>query len=88
MLCLTASLLSCIQTNTTYAAKMLNGVMSKYFVDEMSTILDDGRKVTHEKLASRVEAVLDDDKFWKKVKGLAEVSVPAFESFATESDAI
>ncbi|EPQ27210.1 uncharacterized protein PFL1_05133 [Pseudozyma flocculosa PF-1] len=52
------------------AAKMSSTVMSGYFVDEMSTILDEGRKVTHEKLAARVEDQLEDSKTWKKVKGL------------------
>lgn len=49
---------------------MTSGVMSKYFVDEMSGILDDDRKVTHEKLASRIEDKLEDKGFWKKVRNL------------------
>ncbi|KAN0062886.1 FACT complex subunit spt16 [Thecaphora frezii] len=59
------------------AAKMSSSVMSGYFVDEMSTILDEGRKVTHEKLAARVEDQLEDTKAWKKVKGLegADISL-------------
>ncbi|PWY99374.1 putative SPT16-general chromatin factor [Testicularia cyperi] len=53
-----------------YAAKMSSAVMSGYFENEMSTILDEGKKVTHEQLSERVEARLDDTKLWKKVKGL------------------
>lgn len=44
--------------------------MSKYFVDELASILDDNIKVTHEKLAARVEDKLEDKVFWKKVRNL------------------
>lgn len=57
------------------AAKMTSRVMSTKFVDEISDILDGGKKVTHEKLAGRLEEVLDDDKFWKKAKGLADADM-------------
>lgn len=49
--------------------------MSKFFVDEMSSILDDSKKVTHEKLATRVEDKLEDKAFWKKVRGLDSVDL-------------
>jgi len=49
---------------------MSSGIMSKYFIDEMSSILDDNKKVTHEKLAQRVEDKLEDKAIWKKVRGL------------------
>lgn len=52
------------------AARMTSGIMSKYFVDEMSNILDDDRKITHEKLAGRIEDKLEDKAFWKKIRGL------------------
>lgn len=61
--------------NVRMAAKMTSRVMSAYFVDEISDILDSGKKVTHEKLASRIESVLDDDKFWKKQKGLQDADM-------------
>ena len=57
------------------AARMSSGIMSKYFVDEMSSVLDDNKKVTHEKLASRVEDKLEDKAFWKKVRGLDSVDI-------------
>lgn len=53
-----------------YASRMSSAVMSGYFENEMSTILDEGRKVTHEQLSERIEGKLDDTKMWKKVKGL------------------
>ncbi|CAO1629005.1 unnamed protein product [Parajaminaea phylloscopi] len=61
--------------NVRTAAKMTSKVMSGYFVDEISNILDSGKKITHEKLAARVEAVLDNDAFWKKAKGLQEADM-------------
>lgn len=39
--------------------------MNKFFVDEMSEIIDDEKKVSHAQLASKIEAKLDDDKFFK-----------------------
>ncbi len=53
-----------------YASKMSSAVMSGYFENEMSTILDEGKKVTHEQLSERIEGKLDDSKMWKKVKSL------------------
>ncbi|PWN36127.1 putative SPT16-general chromatin factor [Meira miltonrushii] len=52
------------------ASRMSSGIMSKYFVDEMSTTLDDDKKVSHEKLAARVEDKLEDKALWKKVRNL------------------
>lgn len=57
------------------AARMSSGIMSKYFVDEMSSVLDDNKKITHEKLAARVEDHLEDKAFWKKVRGLDSVDI-------------
>lgn len=56
------------------AGRMASSVMSKYFVDELSVVLDENKKTTHEKLAAKVENVLDNDGFWKKVKNLGDVS--------------
>ena len=53
---------------------MASSVMSKYFVDELSVVLDENKKTTHEKLAAKVENVLDNDGFWKKIKNLGDVS--------------
>ena len=54
---------------------MTTGILRDYFVDEMSTILDEGKKTTHEKLAARIEEKLDDSNFWKKVKGLQDTDL-------------
>ncbi|KAF8468318.1 FACT complex subunit-domain-containing protein [Kalaharituber pfeilii] len=47
------------------AARSCVGIMNRYFVDEMSEIIDDEKKVTHTALASKMEGKLDDDKFFK-----------------------
>ena len=47
------------------ASRSCVGIMNKYFVDEMSEIIDDEKKVTHAQLASKIESKLDDDKFFK-----------------------
>lgn len=57
------------------AAKMTSKVMGNYFVDQIFDILDSGKKISHEKLAGRIEAVLDDEKFWGKVKGLQDADM-------------
>lgn len=54
---------------------MATGVMSRYFIEEIGNILDDGKKVTHDKLSEKVERVLDNTAFWKKVKGLGEADL-------------
>ncbi|GAA95631.1 uncharacterized protein L969DRAFT_615408 [Mixia osmundae IAM 14324] len=52
-------------TNERIAAKMSSHLMVK-FADEMTSIIDQEQKVSHEKLASRIEAMLEDQKAWKK----------------------
>lgn len=47
------------------AARSCVGIMNKYFVDEMSEIIDDEKNVTHEALASKIEAKVDEEKFFK-----------------------
>ena len=42
--------------------------MTEYFVDEMSGILDAGKKVTHKELSDRIDRKLDDGKFFAKLK--------------------
>lgn len=44
--------------------------MSDYFVDEMSRLLDEERQVTHKALASRIDAKIDDAKFFNKLEKL------------------
>ncbi|KAK0558311.1 FACT complex subunit spt16 [Tilletia horrida] len=57
------------------AAKMTSAMFTNFF-NELGTILDERKKVTHEKLADRLEGRLDDQSMWKKVKGLEGVSGP------------
>ncbi|KAE8266753.1 hypothetical protein A4X09_0g5594 [Tilletia walkeri] len=59
------------------AARMTAGIFSSYFTDELGTILDERKKITHEKFADRVEKRLDDQALWKKVKGIegAEINM-------------
>ncbi|TLD21546.1 hypothetical protein PspLS_09193 [Pyricularia sp. CBS 133598] len=49
------------------ASKACVALMHPYFLDEMSDILDQEKKVKHSVLAEKVEKKLDDDKFWKTV---------------------
>jgi nucleosome binding factor SPN SPT16 subunit len=44
--------------------------MSEYFVDEMSQLLDEEKKMTHKALAARVDAKIDDAKFFNKLAKL------------------
>ena len=39
--------------------------LMNYFSDEMSNIVDSEQKITHEKLADRVEQQLEVPKIWK-----------------------
>lgn len=50
------------------AAKACVALMTPYFLDEMSSILDAEKKVKHSALADKVDKKLDDDKFWKTVQ--------------------
>ncbi|KAI5800248.1 FACT complex subunit-domain-containing protein [Peziza echinospora] len=47
------------------ASRVCVGIMNQYFVDEMSTTIDDEKKITHAALAAKIEGKLDDDKFFK-----------------------
>jgi nucleosome binding factor SPN SPT16 subunit len=40
--------------------------MKDYFIDEMSTIIDEEKRVTHAQLSQKIEAKLDDDRFFKQ----------------------
>ncbi|PGH29594.1 FACT complex subunit spt16 [[Emmonsia] crescens] len=52
------------------ASRACSGLMSEYFVDEMSQLLDEEKKITHRALASKVDAKIDDGKFFKKLAKL------------------
>jgi nucleosome binding factor SPN SPT16 subunit len=49
------------------ASKACVALMTPYFLEEMSNILDQEKKVTHSALADKIDKKLDDNKFWKSV---------------------
>jgi nucleosome binding factor SPN SPT16 subunit len=50
------------------ASKACIALMNPYFVEEMSNVLDEEKKVKHSKLANDVDSKLDDNKFWTQVE--------------------
>ncbi|KAI1005200.1 FACT complex subunit [Podosphaera aphanis] len=50
------------------ASKACIVLMNPYFVEEMSNVLDEEKKVKHSALAQKVDSKLDDTKFWSKVQ--------------------
>jgi nucleosome binding factor SPN SPT16 subunit len=50
------------------ASKACVALMTPYFLDEMSNILDAEKKVKHSTLADKVDKKLDDAKFWQTVQ--------------------
>ncbi|KEZ38646.1 FACT complex subunit SPT16 [Scedosporium apiospermum] len=50
------------------SSKACVALMTPYFLEEMSNILDQEKKVKHSALADKVDKKLDDDKFWKTVQ--------------------
>ena len=44
--------------------------MSEYFVDEMSRLLDEEKQMTHKTLSMRIDAKIDDAKFFNKLAKL------------------
>jgi|SRR5579859_5720898 nucleosome binding factor SPN SPT16 subunit len=59
------------------ASKTSLALLTKFFEEEMGDIIEAERKVTHMKLAERVEAKLDDQKFLKSQKLGADVHLLA-----------
>lgn len=51
--------------------------MNPYFVEEMSNILDEEKKIKHSALANRVDSKLDDNKFWKTVELPNKLKMPS-----------
>jgi nucleosome binding factor SPN SPT16 subunit len=49
------------------ASKACTLLMSEYFVEEMSEIIDDEKKVTHKQLAEQMDKKIDDAKFFSKL---------------------
>ncbi|KAJ5220811.1 FACT complex subunit s.t1.c16 [Penicillium citrinum] len=52
------------------ASRACSGLMSEYFVDEMSRLLDEEKQMTHKALAGKVDAKIDDAKFFNKLARL------------------
>ncbi|TGO32871.1 hypothetical protein BHYA_0282g00020 [Botrytis hyacinthi] len=50
------------------SSKACTALMNPYFVEEMSGILDEEKKVKHSALANKVDGKLDDAKFWTSVE--------------------
>lgn len=59
------------------ASKACVALMTPYFLDEMSNILDSEKKVTHATLAEKVDRKLDDEKFWKTVEMPNKAKLPS-----------
>ncbi|KAJ5105144.1 hypothetical protein NUU61_002491 [Penicillium alfredii] len=52
------------------ASRACSGLMSEYFVDEMSRLLDEEKQMTHKGLAAKVDAKIDEAKFFNKLARL------------------
>ena len=50
------------------ASRAATGLLSDYFLEEMSSILDAEKNATHEDLQQKIEIKLDDAKFFKSLK--------------------
>ncbi|KAK4138089.1 SPT16-domain-containing protein [Trichocladium antarcticum] len=50
------------------SSKACVALLTPYFLDEMSNILDQDKKIKHTALADKVYNKLEDDKFWKTVE--------------------
>jgi nucleosome binding factor SPN SPT16 subunit len=59
------------------ASKACIALMNPYFVEEMSSILDEEKKVKHSALATKVDSKLDDQKFWQTVELPNKQKLPA-----------
>ncbi|PWY78389.1 SPT16-domain-containing protein [Aspergillus sclerotioniger CBS 115572] len=52
------------------ASRACSGLMSEYFVDEMSRLLDEEKQMSHKALSMRIDAKIDDAKFFNKLAKL------------------
>ncbi|KAI1308574.1 FACT complex subunit SPT16 [Xylaria venustula] len=59
------------------ASKACVALMNPYFLDQMSDILDQEKKVKHSALAQMVDSKLDDDKWWKTVELPGKQKLPS-----------
>ncbi|KAG0220695.1 FACT complex subunit spt16 [Mortierella sp. GBA43] len=60
--------------STKMATKLSSLVMKNYFIEEMSQIIDEERKITHEKFADKMENALTDERMYKQLKFPADVA--------------
>jgi nucleosome binding factor SPN SPT16 subunit len=59
------------------SSKACVALMTPYFLDEMSNILDAEKKVKHSALAEKVDKKLDDVNFWKTVQLPSKAKLPS-----------
>ena len=50
------------------ASKASMGLMTQYFADEMSTIIDEERKITHSTFSEKIDKKIEDEKFFRGLK--------------------
>ncbi|KAL9004589.1 MAG: hypothetical protein Q9188_002598 [Gyalolechia gomerana] len=50
------------------SARASTGIMTEFFVEEMSEVLDEEKKVTHKELTDKIDRKLDDPKFFQNLK--------------------
>ncbi|KAF9426598.1 FACT complex subunit spt16 [Podila epigama] len=60
--------------STKTATRLSSLVMKNYFIEEMSKIIDEERKISHEKFSEKTEDVLLDDRNFKKLKFPADAA--------------
>ncbi|CCU76521.1 FACT complex protein [Blumeria hordei DH14] len=58
------------------ASKACIALMNPFFVEEMSNVLDEDKKVKHSALSHRVDSKLDDTKFWTTVELPSHLKMP------------
>ncbi|KIX94135.1 uncharacterized protein Z520_10161 [Fonsecaea multimorphosa CBS 102226] len=56
--------------NMRTAARAASGMISDYWVDAMSSVLDEEKKVTHRQLCDNMSKKIDDNKFFNKISKL------------------
>lgn len=59
------------------ASKACVALMNPFFLDQMSDILDQEKKVKHSALANTVDSKLDDEKWWKTVELPGKQKLPS-----------
>ncbi|KAI4255761.1 MAG: hypothetical protein LQ352_002412 [Teloschistes flavicans] len=50
------------------SARASAGIMTEFFVEEMSEVLDEEKKVTHKQLSDKIDRKLDEPKFFQNLK--------------------